>query len=302
MDYDIKFSQVQSFNFHGFSDSDWAGCVDDMRSTSSYCFNFGFGVFSWSSKKQEVMAQSTTKAEYIAAVVVVNQTLWLRKLLTDLDIKQEVSTQVFEDNQATISIANDPVFHAAKDFCVADFKATQGLAGYQCKVPEEVVVDDLVYSGLNVAGNFSDIPKSAINAVFVDQLPGLNGLGLSMARLDLSLGGVIPMHSHPGGSEVLLVTQGSIIAGFISSNNIAYMKTLKKGDIMVFPKGLLHFQVKSGPVPALLWSSFSSSNPGQQVLSNALFSNNLASELIEKVTFLDELEVEKLKVLFGGSG
>ncbi|XP_019077691.1 auxin-binding protein ABP19a isoform X2 [Vitis vinifera] len=150
---------------------------------------------------------------------------------------------------------------AAKDFCVADFKATQGLAGYQCKVPEEVVVDDLVYSGLNVAGNFSDIPKSAINAVFVDQLPGLNGLGLSMARLDLSLGGVIPMHSHPGGSEV-----------------------------------------KSGPVPALLWSSFSSSNPGQQVLSNALFSNNLASELIEKVTFLDELEVEKLKVLFGGSG
>nr|CAN74028.1 hypothetical protein VITISV_013539 [Vitis vinifera] len=190
---------------------------------------------------------------------------------------------------------------AAKDFCVADFKATQGLAGYQCKVPE-VVVDDFVYSGLNVAGNFSDIPKSAINIAFVDQLPGLNGLGLSMARLDLSLGSVIPMHSHPGGSEVLLVTQGSIIAGFISSNNIVYMKTLKKGDIMVFPKGLLHFQVNSGPVPALLWSSFSSSNPGQQVLSNALFSNNLPSELTEKVTFLDELEVEKLKALFGGSG
>ncbi|KAJ9691943.1 hypothetical protein PVL29_011178 [Vitis rotundifolia] len=191
---------------------------------------------------------------------------------------------------------------AAKDFCVADFKATQGLAGYQCKVPEEVVVDDFVYSGLNVAGNFSDISKSTINTSFVDQFPGLNGLGLSMARLDLSLGGVIPMHSHPGSSEVLLVTQGSIIAGFISSNNIVYTKTLKKGDIMVFPKGLLHFQVNSGPVPALLWSSFNSSNPGLQVLSNALFSNNLPSELIEKVTFLDELEVKRLKALFGGSG
>ncbi|WJZ99428.1 hypothetical protein VitviT2T_017875 [Vitis vinifera] len=45
MDYGIKFSQVQSFNFHGFSDSDWASCVDDTRSTSGYCFSFGSGVF-----------------------------------------------------------------------------------------------------------------------------------------------------------------------------------------------------------------------------------------------------------------
>ena len=105
VDYVIKFSQVQNFNFHRFSDSDWAGCVDDMRSTLGYCFSFGSGVFSWSSRKQEVVAHSTAEAEYIVAVAAVNQALWLRKLLTDLDIKQEVSTRVFEDNQAIISIA-----------------------------------------------------------------------------------------------------------------------------------------------------------------------------------------------------
>ena len=82
-----------------------------MRSTSGYCFSFGSGVFSWSSRKQEVVAQSTAEAEYIATVAAVNQALWLRKLLTDLDMKQEVSTKVFVDNQATISIVNDPVFH-----------------------------------------------------------------------------------------------------------------------------------------------------------------------------------------------
>ena len=76
-----------------------------MRSTSGYCFNFGYGVFSWSLKKQEVVTQSTVEAEYIVVVAAVNQALWLRKLLTDLDIKQEVSTRVFEDNQAIISIA-----------------------------------------------------------------------------------------------------------------------------------------------------------------------------------------------------
>ncbi|RVW46366.1 Copia protein [Vitis vinifera] len=90
---------------------DWVGCIEDTRSTSGYCFSFGSSVFSWSSKKQEVVAQSTTKAKYIVAITAINQGLWLRKLLTYLDMKQEVSTQVFVDNQTTISIANDPVFH-----------------------------------------------------------------------------------------------------------------------------------------------------------------------------------------------
>ena len=131
---------------------------------------------------------------------------------------------------------------AAKDFCVADLKASQGPGGYQCKVAEEVVVDDLVFSGLNMAGNFSDIRKSAINIASVDRFPGLNSLGLSMARLDLS--GAIPMQSHPAASEVLLVTQGSICAGFISSASPAITKGL-----------LQHFQVSSGLVPALVWSA-----------------------------------------------
>ena len=89
----------------------WAGCIDDMRSTSGYCFSFGFGVFSWCSKKQEVVAQSTVEAEYVAVVAAMNQALWIRKIMTDLHMKQEESTQIFVENQAAISIANDPVFH-----------------------------------------------------------------------------------------------------------------------------------------------------------------------------------------------
>jgi len=105
------YSHSHNFKLHGYYDSDWAGCIDDMRSTSGYCFSFGSGVFSWCSKKQEVVAQSTAEAEYVAAVVVVNQALWIRKIMTDLHMKQEESTQIFVDNQAAISIANDLVFH-----------------------------------------------------------------------------------------------------------------------------------------------------------------------------------------------
>ena len=98
------------------------------------------------------------------------------------------------------------------------------------------------------------------------------------------------MQSHPAASEVLLVTQGSICAGFISSASPA------------IPKGLLqHFQVSSGLVPALIWSSFSSPDPGLQVFTDALFGNNLPAELMEKVTaLLNDDEVKRLKALFGG--
>ncbi|XP_034695475.1 germin-like protein [Vitis riparia] len=193
--------------------------------------------------------------------------------------------------------------HAAvQDFCVADLTAPQGPAGYSCKTPAEVTADDFVYSGLSQPGNTSSLFNAAINTAFVDKFPGLNGLGLSMARADIAPGGVVPMHTHHGASETILIAKGSITAGFISSDNTVYLKTLKEGDIMVFPQGLLHFQVNTGRTQALFWVSFSSSNPGLQILSNALFSNNLPSELIEKTTFLDDDEVKRLKALLGGSG
>ena len=47
----------------GYSDSDWAGSVDDMKNTSGYVFTLVSGMFSWNSKKQEVVAQSSAKAE-----------------------------------------------------------------------------------------------------------------------------------------------------------------------------------------------------------------------------------------------
>jgi hypothetical protein len=111
IDYGLKFCQVKNSILHGYSDSDWASYVDDMRSTSCYCFSFGSAIFSWSSKKQEVIAQSTIEAEYVAATVAVNQAIWIRKLMADLQMEQKESTQILVDNQAAISIAKNPVFH-----------------------------------------------------------------------------------------------------------------------------------------------------------------------------------------------
>ncbi|XP_074318549.1 secreted RxLR effector protein 161-like [Silene latifolia] len=88
-----------------YSDIDWAGTIDDMKSTSGYAFTLGFGIFSWMSKKQGVVTQSTAEAEYVAASATVNQTIWLRKILADMGHTQENSTEVLVDSKSAITIS-----------------------------------------------------------------------------------------------------------------------------------------------------------------------------------------------------
>ncbi|KAL4025974.1 hypothetical protein IC575_014380 [Cucumis melo] len=110
-DFGVKFTRGKEFKLIGFSDSDWGGSIDDMRSTLGYCFTLSSGVFSWSSKKQEIVAQSTAEAEFIAATATANQALWLRKILLDLDLEQKKSTEILVDNKAAIAISHNPVFY-----------------------------------------------------------------------------------------------------------------------------------------------------------------------------------------------
>jgi len=190
---------------------------------------------------------------------------------------------------------------AVQDFCVADYSAPEGPAGYSCKKEAKVTVNDFVFSGLGVAGNTSNIIKAAVTPATASVFPGLNGLGVSLLRADLAPGGVIPFHTHPGASELALVVDGTICAGFVSSANNVYFKTLQKGDIMVFPQGLLHFQINTGKTKALFYASFSSAIPGLQILDYALFKNNLPTEIIAETTFLDPAVIKKLKGVLGGT-
>ncbi|XP_074277770.1 secreted RxLR effector protein 161-like [Silene latifolia] len=65
-EYGIFYSKVSDFKLVGYTDSDWAGCLDDRKITSGYVFTLGSGAISWSSKKQETVALSSSKAEYAA--------------------------------------------------------------------------------------------------------------------------------------------------------------------------------------------------------------------------------------------
>ena len=111
LDLGLKFSHSDNFVLTGYSDSDWAGCIDSRKSTSGYVFRVGNCTVSWSSKKQSVIALSSTEAEYIALCSAAQETVWLRNLLSDVRLKQTGPTTVFEDNQGAICLSKNPKNH-----------------------------------------------------------------------------------------------------------------------------------------------------------------------------------------------
>ena len=82
--YSLRYTSSRGIWLHGFTSSDWMGSVVDRKSTSGYCFSLGSTMISWSSRKQSSVAQSTAEAEYIAASTASRETVWLRKLLSNL--------------------------------------------------------------------------------------------------------------------------------------------------------------------------------------------------------------------------
>ncbi|GJR08707.1 retrovirus-related pol polyprotein from transposon RE1 [Tanacetum coccineum] len=111
LDLGIMFKRNKYVKLEGYADSDWAGSIDDSKSTSGYIFTLGSSVFCWNSKKQSVVAQSSAEAEYISVAGAVNHAIWIRKLLSDLDLTQEGPTAIFCDNKSAIAIAENPVQH-----------------------------------------------------------------------------------------------------------------------------------------------------------------------------------------------
>lgn len=93
----------------GYADSDWASDKSDRKSTSGFIFMLGTSVISWSSKKQPIVALSSTEAEYISAAFATQEAMHLRQLLHDLDCHQNGPTTLYQDNQSAIVLANDAI-------------------------------------------------------------------------------------------------------------------------------------------------------------------------------------------------
>ncbi|CAH9081989.1 unnamed protein product [Cuscuta epithymum] len=107
----LFYSINSDLKLSGYSDSDWAGCVDTRRSVSGYCFYLGNSLISWKSKKQQVVSRSSTESEYRAAANAVCEAQWLHYLLKDFKIQHLFPINLHIDNQSTYFLAHNPVQH-----------------------------------------------------------------------------------------------------------------------------------------------------------------------------------------------
>ena len=79
----LKYEKV-GLDLHGYIDSDWARSVIDRKNTLGCCFSLGSAMISWICRQHALVAQSSTKAEYIAAMMASREVVWLGKLLVAL--------------------------------------------------------------------------------------------------------------------------------------------------------------------------------------------------------------------------
>ncbi|QCE03292.1 germin-like protein subfamily 1 member 20 [Vigna unguiculata] len=186
-----------------------------------------------------------------------------------------------------------------QDFCVA-LKEPDGVFvnGKFCKDPKTVKAEDFF---LHVEPGNTDNPLNAqVTPVSVDQLPGLNTLGISLARIDFAPKGLNPPHTHPRGTEILIVLEGTLYVGFVTSNqdgNRLFTKVLNKGDVFVFPIGLVHFQLNVGYGNAVAIAGLSSQNPGTVIVANALFKAvpPISVEVLARALQVDNKVIEDLQ-------
>jgi hypothetical protein len=107
----LWYPKGSTFDLLGYSDSDYAGCKVDRKSTTGTCQFLGSSLVSWSLKKQNSVALSTAEAEYVAAGACCAQLLWMKQTLSDYGCEFS-NIPLLCDNESVIKLANNPVQHS----------------------------------------------------------------------------------------------------------------------------------------------------------------------------------------------
>jgi hypothetical protein len=106
----LVYRRTKGVTLEGYTDSDWAGDVDNRKSTGAYVMLMGEGAVSWRSKRQDSVALSSTEAEYMASTQASKEVLWIKDFLGELGMPQG-TVKMYTDNQSSIKVMRNPVGH-----------------------------------------------------------------------------------------------------------------------------------------------------------------------------------------------
>eukprot|EP00253_Pinus_taeda_P034602 PITA_34602 len=125
VDYGLDYRQGDGVRLAGYTDSDWAGCASDRKSTSGCCFGLGSVVVSWFSRKQQSVALSSAEAEYMAASLASCEAIWLRKMLFSLFGQPLRPSVIYCDNQSCIKLTEIQYFMTGQSISESDIISSE---------------------------------------------------------------------------------------------------------------------------------------------------------------------------------
>ncbi|XP_074310143.1 germin-like protein subfamily 2 member 4 [Silene latifolia] len=186
-----------------------------------------------------------------------------------------------------------------QDICVADLASTTLVNGFVCKNSTFATAEDFFFNGITQPLPITNkILNSIVTNANVEKIPGLNTLGVSMARIDYGPGGLNPPHIHPRATEIIYVLYGQLNVGFITTKNVLISKVINAGEVFVFPRGLAHFQKNmSKTYPASVIAGFNSQLPGTQQFAASLFTANppVPNDVLAQAFNIDSYAVDNIR-------
>ncbi|KAI3694073.1 hypothetical protein L1987_77032 [Smallanthus sonchifolius] len=109
--YGLTFDRPPNTTLLGFSDADWARCIDTRRSTYGYCIYLGGNLVSWSAKKQPTVSRSSCESEYRAMANTAAEIIWLTNLLRELHALPPGRPTLLCDNKSALFLSQNPISH-----------------------------------------------------------------------------------------------------------------------------------------------------------------------------------------------
>ena len=111
-DYGLWYKLGGNLDLKVFTNADWAGNIDDRKSTSGGAFFRGKILVSWTSKKKNCTSQTIVEAKYVAAAMNYSNIFWFKKLLEGMKVEIKKPIVMFCDNTSAINISKNLLMHS----------------------------------------------------------------------------------------------------------------------------------------------------------------------------------------------
>ena len=108
----LTYKRSEQLRVVGYSDSDYGGCLDSLKSTSGFVFILANGAISWKSEKQSITTSSTMEVEFVACFEASSHALWLRNFVSGLGVVDSIAKplRIYCDNTATVFFSKNGKF------------------------------------------------------------------------------------------------------------------------------------------------------------------------------------------------